>query len=74
MKTIIDIDKDLIEKAMKVSGTGTKKETVKIALEELVKLKLRQRLKQMAGSGILDISLEELKAIRTRRTKKHLHL
>lgn len=74
MKTIIDIDKNLIEKAMKVSGTGTKKETIKIALEELIKLKLRRRLKQMAGSGILDISLEELKAIRARRTKKHLHL
>lgn len=74
MKTIIDIDKDLIEKAMKVSGMDTKKETVKIALEELIKLKLRQKLKEMAGSGILDISLEELKAIRTSRTKKHLHL
>jgi len=74
MKTIIDIDNDLIEKAMKVSGTGTKKETVKIALEELIKLKLRQRLKQMAGSGILNISLEELKAIRAGRAKKHLQL
>lgn len=74
MKTIIDIDKDLIEKAMKVSGTVTKKETVKIALKQLIKLKLRQRLKEMAGSGILDISLKELKAIRTSRTKKHLHL
>jgi len=71
MKTVIDIDEELIKKAMALAGTKTKKETVRIALEELIKAKQRQRLKEMAGSGIVDISLQELKAIRKKRQKRH---
>jgi hypothetical protein len=32
---------------------------------------MRQRLKDMAGKEILDISLKDLKEMRRRRTKKH---
>ena len=71
MKTLIDIDEGLMKKAMDSAGTATKKETIKIALEELIKLRLRQRLKDMAGSEILDISLKDLKEMRHRRAKKH---
>ena len=70
MKTLIDIDEKLLNRAVRISGFTTKKETVKIAIEEFIKLKLRQRLKDMEGSDILDLSLSSLKAVRTLRLKK----
>lgn len=70
MKTLIDIDEKLLNRAVRISGFTTKKETVKTAIEEFIKLKLRQRLKDMAGSDILDLSLSSLKADRTLRLKK----
>ena len=70
MKTLIDIDEKLLKKALSVSGSSTKKETVTMALEAFIKLKLRQRLKGMAGSGIIDLSPGELKAERRLRQIK----
>ncbi len=72
MKTIIDINEHLIERAKKLTGAPTKKETITIALEELIKLRLRERLKGMAGSDMLSISLSGLRGTRTRRSKKLL--
>jgi len=71
MKTLIDIDEGLMKKAMRSIGGLTKKETVEVALEELIKLKMREKLKGMAGSEVLDISLKDLKDMRHRRAKKH---
>ena len=36
MPTILDIDRELLKEAMKVSGLKTKKDTVKLALKELI--------------------------------------
>ncbi len=71
MKTLIDIDNTLLRKAMRAAGTYTKKETVRIALEELIKAKLRRELKEMLGSGIIETSLSELKEIRLKRQRRH---
>ncbi len=70
MKTLIDIDDKLLKKALSVSGSATKKETVTMALEEFIKLKLRQKLKSMAGSGIVGVSLSDLRTERRHRTAK----
>ena len=69
MKTLVDISDSTLKKAMELSGTHTKKETIMLALEELIRLRLRQRLKDMAGSGCLDMGLAELKESRQRREK-----
>ena len=74
MKTLIDIDEDVLKKAMKISGARTKKETVHKALEELVKVGLRRQLKEMAGSGAVDLSLGELKKLRRKREVLHKQL
>lgn len=71
MKTLIDIDNSLLKKAMKASGTYTKKETVRRALEELIKANLRRELKGMAGSGIIETSLSGLKRLRQKRERLH---
>ncbi len=71
MKTLVDIDEALMKEAMGVSGAATKKETISLALEELIRGRLRQQLKSSAGSGMLCTTLSDLKKIRHRRQKIH---
>ena len=49
MRTNIDIDDKLMKDALKLSGLKSKKEIVNIALEEYVKFKKRQGLKNLQG-------------------------
>lgn len=69
MRTLVDINENVLKEAMEVSEATTKKETITLALEELIKLKFRQKLKSMAGSGIIETGLSDLKRIRKRREK-----
>ena len=74
MRTLVDINENVLKEAMEVSETTTKKETITLALEELIKSRLRQRLKSMAGcgiSGIIGTGLSDLKSLRQRREKAH---
>ena len=71
MKTLVDINENVLKEAMEVSETVTKKETITLALEELIKSRLRQRLKGMAGSGMIEIGLSDLTRLRQRREKVH---
>ncbi len=71
MKTLIDIDNILLEKAIQLSHAATKKETIHLALKELIKLKLRGQLKEMAGSGLIEWSLDDLKGSRHQREGAH---
>jgi Arc/MetJ family transcription regulator len=74
MKTLIDINETMLKEAMKIAGTHTKKDTVNIALVELVKAGLRHKLKEMAGSEAVEISHTELKKLRHKRDKLHENL
>ena len=71
MRTLVDINENVLKEAMEVSETATKKETITLALEELIKSRLRQRLKGMAGSGIIGTGLSDLRSVRRRREKTH---
>jgi len=74
MRTLVDINENFLKEAMEVSETATKKETITLALEELIKLRFRQKLKNMAGSGIVETGLSDLKRLRKRREKRHKNL
>jgi Arc/MetJ family transcription regulator len=71
MRTLVDINENVLKEAMEVSETTTKKETITLALEELIRSRLRQRLKSMAGGGIIGTGLSDLKSLRQRREKAH---
>lgn len=59
-RTNIDIDDELLEQAMQLFGTTTKKETVELALRRLVgKAMSREEALSMEGSG-WDGNLEEM--------------
>jgi len=74
MKTLVDINEDVLKEAMELSEAGTKKEVIMLALEELIRSKLRENLKQSAGSGMTGTRLSDLKRIRHRREKVHRNL
>ena len=74
MKTLVDINEDVLKEAMELSEAGTKKEVIMLALEELIRSKLRENLKQSAGSGMIGTRLSDLKRIRHRREKVHRNL
>ncbi len=70
MKTLIDIDDQLLQKAMAITKAKTKKATIHTALQELIRTRLRQQLIRLKGSGIIDLNLHELKELRQKRIKK----
>lgn len=74
MKTLVDINEDVLKEAMKLSEAETKKEVITLALEKLIKSKLREKLIQSAGSGMIETRLSDLKRIRHRREKVHRNL
>jgi Arc/MetJ family transcription regulator len=49
MRTTIEIDKNLMEEAMKASGSSTKKATVEEGLRLIVRLKKQERIKEYRG-------------------------
>ncbi|NOY83935.1 MAG: type II toxin-antitoxin system VapB family antitoxin [Nitrospirae bacterium] len=74
MKTLIDIDEVLLKKALTLSQSKTKKETVHRALEAFVKLRQRERLKEMSGSGAITWDLGDLKTARHLRETRQASL
>jgi Arc/MetJ family transcription regulator len=71
MKTLVDIDEEILREAMKAAEVGTKKEAITLALQELIKSRLRLKLRGLAGSGLLDTRLLDLKRLRNRRKEVH---
>ncbi len=69
MKTLVDIDETLLKEAMEVSNASTKKETIQRALAEYIRACRRQTLKDLAGNGMIAMSLRELRHARRRRQK-----
>ena len=49
MRTNIDIDNKLMNEAIKVSGLKTKKATVELGLQTLVRLKKQEGIKRFRG-------------------------
>lgn len=51
MRTNIDIDKELIEKAIALFGVSTKREAVHIALKEAIQLRQQEAIMGLWGLG-----------------------
>lgn len=49
MRTNIAIDDELMEEALKVTGLGTKKETVELGLKTLVRLNKQEKIRKFRG-------------------------
>ncbi|GAA0879873.1 type II toxin-antitoxin system VapB family antitoxin [Algoriphagus jejuensis] len=61
MKTNIDIDEELIQEAMKLTGITTKKAALESALQQMVSLKKQERLRELKGKLKWEGNLDELR-------------
>ncbi|MDN5871498.1 MAG: type II toxin-antitoxin system VapB family antitoxin [Nitrococcus sp.] len=68
MRTNIEIDDEILGKAMKLVKARTKREAVNIALQELVASRERRRILEMFGSDVIDPSYD-YKAARASRAR-----
>ena len=64
MRTTVDLPADLVARALELSSVRTKREVLTMALEEYVKRRLRERLRDMRGTDFLDMTHEELQRMR----------
>ena len=64
MRTTINIDKNLIEEALKLSNISTKKELINLSLKEFIRKKHLEKLKNRLGNSDLNIDLSSLKEMR----------
>lgn len=63
-KTTVVIDDELLNEAMKASGAKTKKQVITTGLQELIRKKNLEALRQELGTFDLALSLEELEKLR----------
>ena len=64
MKTTLEIDETLLKQAMKATGQETMKDTIEVALKEVVARKKRERLVKLVGTMNLKLTLKDLHRIR----------
>jgi len=64
MRTTINIDKGLLEEALKLSNIRTKKELINLSLKEFIRKKHLEKLKNRLGNCDLNIDLSSLKEMR----------
>ena len=68
MKTIVDIDEDMLKKVMEASESKTKKGAIVTALNEYLRLKKREELKGLIGNyRDFGLTLEDLRKMRHER-------
>ena len=59
MRTTLDIPRELIEEARRILGFKSKTDTVILSLQELIRRRRIEELKDLMGSVELNIDLEE---------------
>ena len=61
MRTNIEIDDELMAKAMAATGTTTKKAAVEVALTEIVQLRQQGRIRKIFGIGGWEGNLQAMR-------------
>ncbi len=66
-RMMITINERLLMEAQRLSGAKTKKATIELALQELVRRLRRRDLKRHAGTIELELTQEDLRRLREER-------
>ena len=64
----VAVDEELVEEVKRLSGSKTKREAFQVALSEYVRRKRLEELAQLAGSGLVDLTPDELERWRAGAT------
>jgi len=66
MRTTFDIDRNLLEKVVKVTHASTKKAAVEIALQEFLRIQCRKQLAELIGNyDRFSLGVEDLERMRS---------
>ena len=71
MKTLIDIQDDLMEELLKEANTRVKKEAIVLAIKTYLDLKRREKLVSLIGNFDFGYSVEELQEMRKDGQGRH---
>lgn len=71
MKTLLDIDNDLMDQLLQTVGTRVKKEAVITAIKSYLESKKRDQLAELIGSYDFGYSGEDLKRMRENGKSRH---
>lgn len=74
MRTTLAIDKKLLEEAMKCTGEKTKTAVVNHALEELIRKKKLEGLKNLSGKIHIDLDWRKMEEEELKAMKEHERL
>ena len=61
MRLSISVDPELLEESRRLANVKTKREAIDVALREFVRTRYLNELSKLAGSGLVDMTTEELK-------------
>ena len=64
MRTTVNIDKGLLEEALKLSNIRTKKELINLSLKEFIRRRHLGKLKKILGKCDLNLNLFSLEEMR----------
>ena len=64
MRTLIDIQDDLMEELLKEANTGVKKEAIVLAIKTFLDIRRREKLASLIGNYEFGYSLEEIEEMR----------
>jgi len=65
MRTTLDIDAELIEKVIKITGAPSKKKAIETAMKEFLRTKRRKELSELIGHyEEFGVTLKDLKKMR----------
>jgi Arc/MetJ family transcription regulator len=71
MKTLLDIDTDLMEKLLRETGTKVKKEAVVTAIKAYLDARRREKLAELIGNYELGCTAEDLERMREDGQSRH---
>jgi Arc/MetJ family transcription regulator len=71
MKTLLDIDSDLMEKLLRETGTTVKKEAVVTAIKAYLDARRREKLAELIGNYELSYTAEDLERMREDDQSRH---
>ena len=71
MKTLLDIDSDLMEKLLREAGTKVKKEAVVTAIKAYLDARRREKLADLIGNYEMSYTAEDLERMREDDQRRH---
>jgi Arc/MetJ family transcription regulator len=66
----ISVDPELLEESRRLAKVKTKREAIEVALREFVRVHHLKELTELAGSGLVEMSPEDLKVWRESSGKR----